>query len=191
MKTTISLLGVGAILAGSLFAGPETIIRQRAKELSNQNNVRQGVASPATSAQPAPAPSPVSGQAAGVGRLPTDLAAIRLNAPVPLVQNQLITQDLMAIAGVTKVSSATAAKLARGMSEALSTKTFSPADRARLVQDLNAALGTPNLPPLQMQAVLADIQAIFQSNGLPRTSAVAIVDSVKAMSAEVLKNSAK
>ena len=32
------------LFAGGVFAGPETIIRERAKELANQNNVRQGVA---------------------------------------------------------------------------------------------------------------------------------------------------
>src|SRR5713226_3042053 len=42
----------GSLLALNAFAaGSEAIIKQRAKELSNQNNVRQGVPSPA---QPPP-----------------------------------------------------------------------------------------------------------------------------------------
>jgi hypothetical protein len=189
MKMT--LLALVSFIAGTVFAGPETIIRERAKELRDQNNVRQGVATPAQPVQPTPstAPSTVPAanawQAAGVSRLPADLAAVKMNAPVPVSQNQLITQDVMAIAGVTKVSSATAAKLAHSMSEALAAKGMTAVDRSRLAQDLNAALGTSNMPQTQMQAVLADIQAIFQANGLPRNNAVEIVNNVKAITAEV------
>ena len=180
-----------------VLAGPETIIRERAKELSNQNNVRQGVASPAQpvqSAQPASTPGVSAAsawQAAGAGRLPADLAAIKLNTPVPVTQNQLITQDIMAIAGVTKVSSTTAAKLAHSLSETLASKSLAPAERSRLVQDLNAVLGNPNLPSAQMQAVLADIQAIFQANGLTRNAAVEVVNNVKAVTAEAQKAATK
>jgi len=197
MKTTPPLLTLIGLFSLTAFAGPETIIRERAKELRDQNNVRQGVTSPAKAAQPA-TPQPASTQpaanawqAAGATRLPADLAAVKVNTPVPLQANQLITQDLMVMAGTTRVSSATAAKLAHSLSEALSTKGLSAVDRSRLVQDLNAALGNPNLPATQMQPVLADIQAIFQASGLPRNSAVEIVNNVKAVTTEVQKAGAK
>lgn len=194
MKNPWWILGPATLMSISVLAGPDTIIRQRAKELSNQNNVRQGVAAPAPPPAPAtPTPQPTaaatinSSQPAGLGRLPSDLAAIKINTPVPVVQNQLLTQDIMAIAGANKVSSSTAAKLAHSISEALSTKALSASDRTRLVQDLNAALGNPNMPQVQTQAVLADIQAIFQSIGITRNSAVGIVDNLKAVTAEVQK----
>jgi hypothetical protein len=193
MKSILFAFVLTAMGARVGYGGTETIIRERAKELRNQNNVRQGVASPAQGVQPAPT-TPTSTtaaanawQAAGVHRLPADLAAVKLNSPVPLTQNQLITQDLMVMAGVTKVSSATAAKLAHSLADALASKPLSSTDRSRLVQDLNAALGTPNMPSQRMQEVLADIQAVFQANGLSRSVAVQIIDNVKAVTAEVQK----
>src|SRR5262249_55366541 len=148
-------------------------------------------AQPTQPATPPPTTAANAWQAAGLSRLPTDLAAVKMSAPVPLSQNQLITQDIMVIAGVTKVSSATAAKLARSLTDALATKSMSATDRSRLVQDLNSALGSPNQPKTQMETVLADIQAIFQANGLPRKDAVEIVDNVKAVAAEVQKAGTK
>jgi hypothetical protein len=198
MKLALKLLTLVSLLAPSVFAGPETIIRERAKELSNQNNVRQGVASPAAGVKPAQPQTQATTSdaanawsAAGLSRLPADLAAVKLNTPVPLTQNQLITQDLMVIAGVTKLSSATAAKLAHSLSDALAVKAMPPQDRSRLVQNLNVGLASPNLPQVQMQAVLADIQAIFQANGLSRNAAVEIVNNVKAAAAETQKATAK
>ena len=47
MKTAVLIIGAATFIAQSLFGqGADIIIRERAKELRNQNNVRQGVAPP-------------------------------------------------------------------------------------------------------------------------------------------------
>ena len=58
----ILIFSAGLLALNAFAAGSEAIIKQRAKALSNQNNVRQGVASPAQPQAPAnpTAPPPVA-----------------------------------------------------------------------------------------------------------------------------------
>ena len=58
MKTTTTILAVAMLAAIAAQAGPETIVKQRAKEVVNQNNVRQGVGAPATPAPQNPPAQP-------------------------------------------------------------------------------------------------------------------------------------
>jgi hypothetical protein len=184
LVASTTLLAVNTFAAGS-----EAIIRQRAKDLSNQNNVRQGVPPPvqappntAQTAPPAVAMTPM-------GKLQTDLAAIKLNSPATPAQKQQLARDLMALAqGPKKPSSGAANKLAEDMSAALSQKALSEGVRSRLVQDLNGALNPGNLQPTQMQDILSDVQAVFQTAGVSRKEAVAIGDDVKAIAGELQKS---
>ena len=52
MKTVLALIGAVTLAAGSLVAGPDVIILQRARELRDQNNVQQGVTPPGQPTQP-------------------------------------------------------------------------------------------------------------------------------------------
>jgi len=187
MRFILVLLSLISFLTEyAMAAGSEAIIKQRAKELSNQNNVRQGVAPPVP---PAPRPNnPAAAQPAAtpLGKLQTDLAAIKVNTPVTLAQKQQITADLMALAqGPKKPSSAAVSKLAQDMTSALSQKAPSDAARSRLVQDLKAALNPGNMPASQMNDILADVQAVFQTSGVARKDAVTIADDLKAVAAEL------
>jgi hypothetical protein len=185
MRLLLGLSIVGVLTQHAFGAGSEAIIKQRAKELSNQNNVRQGVAPPvaqpvqrATVATPAP-PTPA-------GKLQLDLAAIKPNTPVTTAQKQQITADIINLAqGGKKPSHSAASKLAQDMVAALSQKTPSEASRARLVQNLKAALNPGTLPAAQMTDIVADVQAVFQSSGIPRKDAVVIAEDLKAIVAEL------
>src|SRR5262245_46561621 len=103
MKTLVVFGLLGLFSATAFGAGSEAIIKQRAKEISNQNNVRQGVAPPTqpppgTKAAAAPAaPAPVA-QPTAAGRLQLDLAGIKVNSQITPAQKQQIAQDLMAVA---------------------------------------------------------------------------------------------
>jgi hypothetical protein len=171
--------------AATGFAGSETIIRERAKELRNQNNVRQGVAPPAT-------PAPVQGsssvaapvQSQAVARLQAELAAIQPNSTVTSTQKLRLAQDVVAVAQGTKPSLATAQKWAEDVSTALAEKQLSPANRARFVQELDAVLNPGKYPQAKPEGIYADIQAIFQENGLARAKAVTIANHVRAMATE-------
>jgi hypothetical protein len=191
MKRVLALLGATVLLTTNVFGQADIIIKQRAKEIRDQNNVRQGI-SPAT--QPAPPSQPATPTASStptpllkqnLAKLQTDLAAIPANSTVTATQKQQITKDLLACAqGAGKPSDGTTGPLAESLAAAFAQKPLSDTDRARLVSRLAAVLNPANIQPAQMQAIYADIQAIFQVNGMARKDAVKIVDQAKAVGAE-------
>lgn len=186
-------MGSALVVAAHAQSGSSYIIKQHARELSNQNNVRQGVAPPAPTATPSvpPARAPAAIQP-GIGRLPADLAAIKANSAVTTEQARLISQDLTAAAqGASKPAPSSITKLTTDLAAAVAEKPLSAAERSRLVQDLNAALNSAGIQQLQMQAIVADVQAILQVSGLNRSKAVAVADDVKVIAAEVQKRAAK
>jgi hypothetical protein len=188
MRRALVLLGAATLLTGNAFGQADVIIKKRAQEIRDQNNVRQGVAPPSRSAQPVTTPgtsaSPTPIQQS-VARLRTDFTAIKANAKVTAEQKQQITKDLIALAhGASKPSQPMAANLADGLSAAFAEKPLAEKDLNRLLSDLAAVLNPARIQPSQMQAIYADIQAIFQANGLARKDAVKIVDQVKAVGAE-------
>jgi hypothetical protein len=195
MKTVLSLISAAMLVAGSVFAGPDVIIKQRAKEIRDQNNVRQGVTPPGQATPPsqpsAPsassAPSPLLQQ--NLAKVRADLAAFKPNSPVTPQQKLQLKNDLLASAqGAGKPSSATISALADSLSAAFTQSAFPDKDRDRLVSRLAAVLNPANIQSAQMEAIYADVQAIFQANGLARKDAVKIVDQVRAVGAETRKS---
>jgi hypothetical protein len=192
MKRAIGLFGAATLMAGSVFAGPDAIIKQRALEIRDQNNVRQGVTPPSQPAQPAPTPgtsvSPTPIQQS-VSKLRADLTAIKANTPATAGQKQQLAKDLIAAAqGASKPSQSTATDLANSVAAAFAEKPLADKDCSRLLSDLAAVLNPAKIQASQMQAIYADIQAIFQANGMARKDAVKIVDQVKAVAAETQKS---
>jgi hypothetical protein len=173
--------------------GSQQIIKQRAKELSNQNNVRQGVPPPTQPpTAPGTGPTTPAPQPTALGRLQLELGAVAVNSTVTSEQKQQISRDLIASAqGANKPSSTTAGNLAASLTTALTEAALPPADRSRLIQDLNAVLNGAGLSASRMQDLTDDVQAIFQKNGLSRTKAVGIANDVKAIAAEIQKPATK
>ena len=96
------------LLADTVFAQADMIIKKHALELRDQNNVRQGVAPPSQAARPVTAPaqgtSPTPVQQS-IAKLRADLTAIKANSQVTPDQKQKITKDLIAVAqGASKPS---------------------------------------------------------------------------------------
>ena len=192
MKIILAVIGASVVVAAHAQSGSSYIIKQRAKELSNQNNVRQGVTPPAPAAPSAPPARAAATIQPGIGRLPADLAAIKANSAVAAEQTKLISQDLTAAAqGATKPAPSSIAKLTTDLAAAVAEKPLTAVERSRLAQDLNAALNSVGVQQLQMQAIIADVQAILQVSGLNRSKAVAVADDVKLIAAEVQKRAAK
>src|SRR5215831_14094315 len=100
-------------------ADPAVIIRERAKELSNQNNVRQGVAPP-TQATPTPAMAPTAPSGPTLSpallRFNSELAAIHTDAQVTTEQKDKMAQELVGAAAGAKPSLKSASKLATDVS---------------------------------------------------------------------------
>jgi hypothetical protein len=189
MKPSLVLAAAALLTAASALAGPEPIIKQRAKELSNQNNVRQGVTPPSQPANPPQgAPTPAAPRLSPtLAKFQSDLAAITAGSTVTAEQKQLLASNLVAAAQAAKPSPEAAAKFVDGVTAAAVEKPLSTASRTRLVQELDAVLNPGKYPQAKLDGIFNDIQAIFQDNGLARAKAVAISDDVKAISAEIAK----
>jgi hypothetical protein len=191
MKTLLALIGAAVLVAGNAFAQADVIIKKRALEIRNQNNVQQGVAAPNQPAQPgqpaaSSAPSPLLQQ--NLAKVRADLAAFKPNSPVTPQQKLQLKNDLIASAqGAGKPSPATISALADSLSAAFTQTAVPDKDRDRLVSRLAAVLNPGRIQPAQMQSIYDDIQAIFQANGMARKDAVKIVDQVKVIGAEIQK----
>ena len=191
MKRAFALIGVATLVAGSVFAGADVIILKHAREIKDQNNVRQGIASPSQPAQPTPTPA-TSASATPIqqslAKLRADLTGIKANPPVTAAQKEQLAKDLMAVAqGGSKPSQATAANLANGLAAAFAEKPLADKECSRLLSDLAAVLNPAKIQATQMQAIHNDIQAIFQNNGVARKDAIKLMDQVKAVGAETQK----
>jgi hypothetical protein len=186
MKIALVLAAANVLAIGSVLAGPETIVRERAKELSNQNNVRQGIAPP-TQAQPTPTTTPGAPAAQAPPKSPavlqfeTDLASIKANASVTPAIKKKLADDILAIAEGAKPSPTAAAKLAEDLSAAASAKPLDPKYCSRLGMELDAILNPAKYPKSNPTGIYSDIQATFQANGSDRQKAVVIADDVKAL----------
>jgi hypothetical protein len=187
MKIALVTAAASVLVIGSVIAGPETIVRERAKELSNQNNVRQGVAPPTQTPQPTPAATPGSTAPApppksqAVLQFEADLGSIKADAPASPAIKQKLAADILAIAEANKPAPAAAAKLAEDLATSASTKPLKPEYRSRLGTELDAILNPAKYPKSNPTGIFADIQATFQANGAERKQAVAISDDVKGL----------
>ena len=189
MKTVLALLGVAMLLADTVFAQADIIIKKHAMELRDQNNVRQGVstAQPGCPARPtatAPEDCPHPGPAEH-RQIARRAYCHQGELQVTTDQKQKIATDLIAVAqGASKPSNSTAANLANSLAGAFAVKPLPDRDCSRLLSDLAAVLNPAKIQATQMQAIYADIQAIFQANGMARKDAMEIVNQVKAIAAE-------
>ena len=169
-------------------------IKQRAKELVNQNNVRQGVpppapaaprpAAPATPGTPA-TPNPAVLQAQNIAKIKTDLAALKPGSPVTAVQKQQFIKDLAVSARTTKPSLPTVTKFVDTLTAALGENSLGEEEQVRLAQNLNSVFNSKPLPAAQFDAIIADVQAILQVGGVKRPAAASIAVNLKAVGAEV------
>ena len=168
-------------------------IKRRAKELSNQNNVRQGVAPPSqpaakptTPAAAKPATPTVVTAQQGIARIQADIAAIKTGTPAtPEQKTQFLKDIAVASRGATKPSLPTVAKFINELTAALAEKALGVADQARLAQNIEAVLNSVAMPPTQFDAVIADVQAILQVGDVKRAAAVAIANDLKTVGQEV------
>lgn len=169
------------------------IIKNRAKETVNQNNVRQGVPPPTPPAAqpvtPTPAnpgaPSPAMAQAQNIARLKTDLAGFKTGGVATAEQKQQFIKDLAVSARSTKPSLPTVTKFVDSLLPGLSEATLTSDQQGRLAQNLEAVLNSKPLPASQFDAIVADVQAILQVGSVKRTKAAAIASNLKAVGAEV------
>jgi hypothetical protein len=190
MSPLAHVILVLSLSASALLAGPEHLIKQRAKDVRDQNNTAQGV-------QPkpvAPAPQPAQATAQPVlatpsqlslNRFHADLAGIKQGALLEPAQKQKLAANLSGVAAGKKPSTNTVDRFVTSVHKAFSAKPLPTTARARLVQDIDAVLNPSKYPQAKPEAIFEDIRNIFASNGAPASQAADISATARVLAADV------
>jgi len=166
-------------------------IKRRAKELSNQNNVRQGVTPPAQpQTRPTVTPQVSSTKPAvtpqqGIAKLQADIAAIKAGSPATAEQKQQFIKDIAAACRGTKPSLTTVTDFVNELTSALGGKPLDPAQQSRLAQNVDGILNSTAMSSSQFDAIIADVQAILQVGSAKRSAATSAANRLKAVGSEV------
>jgi hypothetical protein len=187
MRTIVAPIAVALLLAAVSGVGQDVQVKQRAKELRDQNNVRQGVmpGTPAAPSRAAPSLSP------SLVQFQKGLASIEAGSAVDAARKKQLSQELLAAAQAAKPSADTVNKLVGDLTAAYAEKPLPASSQGRLVFELDAILNPAKYPAAKPDGIIRDVQAIFQENGLARNKAAAIAEGVRALSAEVQGGEAK
>ncbi len=193
MKTILTLAILAALLMEQTFGqgAQADMVKRRAKETVNQNNVRQGVPPPvpitprpAAPAQPG-ATAPVVTQTASIAKLTGDIAGFKANTPATAEQKQQLTIDLAKSARGKKPTLGTVQKFVDSLTAALSTATLTPEQQARLAQDVEGVFNGKALTSLQFDKTIDDTQAILEVGTVKHTAATGVAADLKAVGAEI------
>ncbi|MFM2081902.1 MAG: hypothetical protein RL380_593 [Verrucomicrobiota bacterium] len=171
-----------------LHAGdPATMIKQKAKDIANNNNAQQGVPPPVRpgNTPPAmPAPTPLTPEQRALVQLIADLDGSR--ATVLTNYADKLWDDLRAISHTTpKPTGTTYTKISNQLAAALVGKPANP-QRLRLAKNLETLLNNPP-PAVSPDDVIADCLTILKKSGADETAANALATELKAAVAEVRK----
>jgi hypothetical protein len=197
MKIITCVAIVASLLAVSAF-GQTSQALKRARELNNQNNVRQGVPPTTTPQRPAapvapavakPAtPAPPATPLQAIARIQADIAALKPGKPATAEQKQQLIRDLSAAArGANKPSLPTVTTFANGLIAVLTDKSLGAPEQARLAQNIESVLNSGSMAQKQYDAVIDDVQAILRVGGAKRPQAMEAANQLKAVGAEVRK----
>src|SRR5262249_54171182 len=131
----------------------EVLVRERAKNIANQNNAQQGAPAqpaqpgPAAAPMPPPAPRPPSVQQQNLTKLKADLARVRQAGKATDAAKQEFVKDLQAVVqGKGRPSSATLSNLA---------------------DHLLAEIASGKVPASLDDKVVSKLQVLLNSGGLP------------------------
>ena len=191
-RSAILKLATCAVLCLSVaaFAGNETQVKQRAKNLRD-NLQEDAPPRPTPPASPAPAPTapPLTPAQKAAGSIQAELAAIVAKPTATDEQKERLAQALTAAATAGgKPTEATVKGFSGDLADAIAGKDFAAANRARLATELNSILNCPNLTGDQLPNLLADTQSILQVAGVSRRDAADLAGQLKVIVAEIRKS---
>ncbi len=165
-------------------------VKRRAKETVNQNNVRQGVPSPAqTQPQPAtpaaPKAPPIVPQSQSLAALKSDLALFKTGVTATAPQKQQFTVHLAQSARGKKPTLPTVQKFVDSLTSALSSATLTEEQQGRLAQNLDAVFNAKSRSATDFEKIIADTQAILEVGSVKRATAVAVAADLKAVGTDI------
>jgi hypothetical protein len=202
MRYTLLSLVLLALTSSPLL-GQAHIIKQRARELSDQNNARQGAPprAPSGPVRPAPPGAPAGGAPAvaqptvaspevlrkyDIGNLKSEIAALKPGAQVGTAQMERITRNLgNASRGVARPSAKAVGVLAADLAKVLPQAELAASGQAQLAEDLVTVLNCGALQPSHAQGVIARIESDLSRAGVSRREAAGVGDDLRAIASEL------
>ena len=194
MKRIFTLTILAALAANQSFGqgAQADMIKRRAKETVNQNNVRQGVPPPAPTAPRPVAPTaqpgttaPAVTQAQSIAKLTAELAGFKTGTAATDAQKQQFTIALAQSARGNKPSLGTVKKFVDSLTGALTTAMLTTENHSRLAQDIEAVFNGKSLTSMQFDKTIDDTQAILEVGSVKRSTAIAVAADLKAVGSEI------
>jgi hypothetical protein len=203
--TRLIVFGLASLLFTAItLAGPNEIIKGKAKDFRDQNNANQGVPPPprpappgATPTQPVPViPSGPQGisqaQQQNIDKLQSDLTAIKAGSEVTQEQKQGLTADCTVLAkGAIKPAKSSLTKLANDLANALADKNVSAKDQAQLAKSINIVVNSGGLSSAQAQSFIVAAQKVLTDSGVTAQDAQTVGADLKAIVSELQKSKPK
>lgn len=185
-------------------AGSEHLVKQRAKDVRDHQNERQGAAPASPSAPPVrsthptqPAPVPYSTQPAAPTMSPQaasigiHLGTIQKADTVTDEQTRELAQSLsVAARSSVKPSASKISRLAGDLSEAVAGTDLSSTKRSRLAAQLESALND-TFSAKDMEALATSIHDTLRDAGAGKIDATVVSNDIKSIIAEVQKGKAQ
>lgn len=192
MKHLIIALAALFSLNASAQIGSQAIIKQRAKDVANQNNNR-GMEPPQGGAQAAPQARPVQPQVSTTPMSTGQLAYSKFQAQLFAVNTNtaasvkpILAKDMANVAqGASKPSQETLTKLSDHLTTAYAETKLDMPVKTRLAQCIAVLLNSANTAPAQKDAMLKDVEMILQNGGASAENASAVVTDLKTVVEEV------
>jgi hypothetical protein len=191
MKGILAVSLAVSLVAVSAFGQAGVGVRERAKELSRQNNVRQGVPTPAqpqkpaTPAPPTPGVTPTATPQESIAKLQAAISVFKTGTPPAAEQKQQLLKDVALAMRGKKASLPTVQKFVDTLTAALADATLGSAEQTRLATDIDAIVNSVGVAADKFDAMIADVQAILQVGRVKRNVAVLVAADLKAIGTEI------
>ena len=179
MKTHVALLGV-LLAAGTTFADPYTIAKQRARQTSEQNNAEQARIQKAA-ADPVQTDPALQATLQNINGLQVNFSeCIKAEGAPDATQKASMLNNLSQAAQGTKPSAALVKKLANDLVPALAQrKKITVAQQKKLATAIHALFNSSHLSATQQKTMLDDVQKTLIDAGVSVDDAVNVVTDLK------------
>jgi hypothetical protein len=177
---TVAVVLTGLLLAGSVFADPYTIAKQRARGVADQNNAnQQRIQRGAGENQPVdPA---LQSTMQNIADLAADFTAFGKSEKVGAEQKASLMNNLTGAAQGKKAKSDTVHKLADDLATALTGKKISAAQAKQLGGFTHAVFNASHLATAQLDKLTASAEKLLTELGVSPEAATSVIGSLKAV----------
>lgn len=192
MKTFCCFALTSVVAALAAVAGPEQLVKERAKQVRDRNKESQGVPSqpntpaPTAPAAPAPAVRPAQGSTkpSPLAKIRADIAAWQNPKAVNEDSKKEFTKDVLAaVRGSKSPATASVNQFGGKLSAAIAGKSLGGSELSRLADNINLAVNSASLSDERTDEIAAQVQSDLEKSGVDVTAASGVADRLKELMA--------